>query len=129
MEHIPDDTASLRAMHRVLAPGGRAYIYVPAFNVLYSSMDAKVGHHRRYRLGELVAKMTDAGFGVDHARYVDSLGFPATLLYKAVGSRNGDIETRSVSLYDRVAFPLSRVLDRAVDRWVGKNLSVAAYRK
>ena len=128
LEHILDDTASLRDMHRVLAPGGRLYLYVPAFNVLYSSMDAKVGHHRRYRLEELVGKLTAAGFAVDRARYVDSLGFPATLLYKAVGNRKGDIDTRSVTLYDRIAFPLSRLLDRAVDRWVGKNLAVFARR-
>lgn len=48
-EHIENDTAMLEKLCRLLRPGGRLYLYVPAFPILYTSMDRKVGHYRRYR--------------------------------------------------------------------------------
>src|SRR5262249_47303692 len=53
LEHIEDDAAALRALHRVLKPGGRLLMYTPAFQLLFSAMDRKVGHHRRYTRGQL----------------------------------------------------------------------------
>ncbi len=49
MEHIEDDSGMFRAIRRRLRPGGRLYLYLPAFPLLYTSMDRKVGHYRRYR--------------------------------------------------------------------------------
>ena len=43
LEHIEDDRAALRTLHSKLRPGGRLFLYVPAFPILYSSMDEKVG--------------------------------------------------------------------------------------
>jgi SAM-dependent methyltransferase len=128
LEHIDDDLAAVRSLARALRPGGKLVVYVPALQILYSSMDTKVGHLRRYRLGQLVDTVRRAGFQVDRCRYVDSLGFAATLAYKVVGSRQGDISTGSVSFYDRYGFPVSRGLDRVLDRVVGKNLLLVATR-
>ena len=58
---------------------------------------------------------------------MDSIGFVASLLYRLV-SRDGAVTARSILLYDRLAFPLSRVVDRATRRLVGKNLLVVAAR-
>ena len=54
-------------------------VYVPAFNVLYTSMDALVGHHRRYRSSELVTLLERAGFVISKKAYTDVLGFFVTL--------------------------------------------------
>ncbi len=48
LEHIADDAASIRELARRIRPGGRLLLYLPAFDLLYSSMDRKVGHYRRY---------------------------------------------------------------------------------
>ena len=64
MEHIEDDAEMFRAIRRRLRAGGRLYLYVPAFPVLYSSMDRKVGHYRRYRVRGLGRKLERAGFRV-----------------------------------------------------------------
>ena len=48
LEHIEDDVMALRQWYQKLKPGGRILVYVPAFQLLYSSMDRKVGHFRRY---------------------------------------------------------------------------------
>lgn len=126
LEHIEDDAATLRLMARKLAPGGRLLIYVPAFEVLFSSMDRKVGHHRRYRRAQLVELVRQAGLNAVAAAYVDALGFFATLVYKLVGSGTGDLDPRAVATYDRLVFPASRLCDRVLGGFLGKNVYVVA---
>ena len=53
---------------RNLRPAGRCSIYVPAFPVLYTSMDAKVGHVRRYTRSSLTAAVSAAGFTIERCR-------------------------------------------------------------
>ena len=128
LEHIEDDLATIRALGERLVRGGRLVVYVPAFQVLYTSMDRKVGHVRRYRRTDLRAKVETAGLTVLRSEYVDSLGFAATLAFRAFGSKSGDIDRDAVRAYDRYAFPLSRRLDRVLNRVVGKNIYLVAQR-
>jgi glycosyltransferase involved in cell wall biosynthesis len=74
LEHIPEDVEALRNMHRLLRPGGRAVIFVPANPRLYCEIDRGVGHVRRYVKEDLVLKMKGAGFRVAHARYHNVIG-------------------------------------------------------
>lgn len=122
LEHIADDAAALRSLHAKLRPGGRLLIYVPAFQLLYSSMDAKVGHVRRYTRSMLMDRVRAAGFRIDRAGYADSIGFFATLLFKLIGNTDGNVSIGALKLYDRAVFPLSRALDLVARRWFGKNL-------
>jgi SAM-dependent methyltransferase len=126
LEHIEDDAAALAQLRRVLKPGGRLVLYVPAFMVLYSAMDRRIGHVRRYRKKGLTELARRAGFSIDDARYADSLGFAAALAYKALGPRSGDLNPRAVRFYDTYLFPLSRMLDPCLDRVAGKNLILVA---
>lgn len=126
LEHIEDDESCLRAFHKKIKPQGALVIYVPAFQLLYSSMDAKVGHFRRYTRKELQKKVERAGFQIKSCVYVDSLGFLASLAYRLIGSDSGEISPRSISIYDRHIFPLSRVLDKALSHLIGKNLLLIA---
>jgi SAM-dependent methyltransferase len=127
LEHIPDDVAALRQLRAKLKTGGTLLVYVPAFPILYTSMDAKVGHVRRYTRKTLVAGVRAAGFSIERVAYVDSLGFFATLAFKLFGAGGGEINRNALKLYDRVLFPVSRVIDHAVQRWFGKNLLLIAH--
>ena len=126
LEHIEDDVAAMAELAGTLRPGGTLLVYVPAFMVLYSSMDEKVGHFRRYRLNELKRKLRASGLTVRYARYGDSLGYFATLAYKLLGSRDGSLNEATIRLYDRVFFPMSRALDLLLGRVIGKNAIVVA---
>ena len=126
LEHIDDDLSAMSNLFSKLRPGGKLFVYVPAFNVLYSSMDRKVGHHRRYTHDELCAKLSVIGFNILRSEYVDSLGFFASLVFKYFGNANGTIDERSVRIYDRFIFPLSRLLDQVTHPLFGKNLLVVA---
>jgi SAM-dependent methyltransferase len=129
LEHIDDDAATLREIHRVLRPGSALLVYVPAFPVLYTSMDRRVGHLRRYRRHDLRRKVEAAGFDVQTAEYVDALGFLATLAYRFAGSSAGAIDRGALRFYDRFVFPVSRWSDRALKRVIGKNLLVVAAKR
>ena len=127
LEHIADDEATLLALNRLAHEQGRILLYVPAFQVLYSSMDRKVGHFRRYRLKELRTKVEAAGFKVRQSSYVDSLGFIAALIYRVLQHR-GMVRSmceRSGSTTGSV-FPVSVICDKFFGWWFGKNLVLVA---
>ncbi len=129
LEHIQDDEQSLKALFDKLKPGGRLFLYVPAFNILFSSMDRKVGHYRRYRKSVLIQAALRAGFTAQRVTYVDSLGFLVALAYKLIGNKQGDINPAALKLYDRILFPISRLLDRiGIAHFLGKNLLVVVQR-
>jgi SAM-dependent methyltransferase len=124
LEHIEDDVAALRDLHALVAGG--LLVYVPAFPILYTSMDAKVGHVRRYTRASLTACVSAAGYRIEKVAYADSLGFFATLLFKAAGNRSGDVNPSMLRLYDRFVFPVSRLVDKLMGHWFGKNLLLVA---
>lgn len=128
LEHIEDDADMLRQWHRKLKPGGRMLLYVPAFQILYSSMDRKVGHYRRYTKGELSRKLRSEKFGVAAMHYVDSIGFFASLLFRFWGNDAGTLNRRALIFYDRVVFPISRICDQVFSSFFGKNVAILAYK-
>jgi SAM-dependent methyltransferase len=126
LEHLEDDGEVLTGFRRRLDPGGRLFLYVPAFPILFSANDARVGHLRRYRRRDLAARVRSAGFAVESVQHVDSLGFAAGLAYRLLGPRDGGLSPTQVRVYDAVVFPLSRMVDRACGSFVGKNLLLRA---
>jgi SAM-dependent methyltransferase len=129
LEHIDDDATVLRQCFAKLKPGGRLLVYVPAFQILYSSMDRKVGHVRRYTRSELQRKAAAAGFQILSSRYVDCAGFAASLLFRWLGNDTGEINRRALIAYDRFVFPLSRAADLVFQRLFGKNALLIAARQ
>lgn len=129
LEHIEDDAAAMNELYRVIKPGGRLLIYVPAFMALYTSMDSHVGHHRRYRLSGLKKLVSKAGFEIEKSAYFDALGFFATLVFKLFDKPEpAPLSPKMVGLYDRYAFPLSRLLSIPCAKILGKNAYVVAQR-
>jgi SAM-dependent methyltransferase len=126
LEHIEDDEAITQLWFQKLCPGGQLLVYVPAFQMLYSSMDRKVGHFRRYTKHKLIERLTHAGFEISEARYADSVGFLATLIFKVLDKGQGDVDLRMLRIYDRWVFPLSRLIDCVTYLFFGKNVYVRA---
>ena len=129
LEHIEDDIQVLISLKRNLKPNGVLVTYVPAFPILFSDLDRAVGHYRRYTRKELKFKLIQAGYEVDKIQYVDSLGFPASLLLRLMGykSRGNIGGLASLRIYDKLIFPISRLLDSlGLKHLIGKNLIVHA---
>jgi SAM-dependent methyltransferase len=65
LEHIEDDAGVVAEFVRILRPGGRALVAVPAGMVLWSGHDVALGHVRRYERDTLHALLTGAGLEVE----------------------------------------------------------------
>lgn len=129
LEHIEDDKNALLQWLCLLKPGGRLLVYVPAFQVLYSSMDKKVGHFRRYTKKILSDIVNKSNGWVIYSSYVDSLGFFASFLYKYKNDGTGSINRHALLIYDRIVFPISRVVDVLIAGLFGKNIYIVAGKK
>ena len=129
LEHIEDDITALKAIKAKIEPGGKLAIYVPALPLLFSDLDRKVGHFRRYRKKELIRKVKLAGFEVQNCYFNDSIGVAASLILKIVGykTQKGLGSKKSLVFYDRYAYPVSKALDRLIFKHIiGKNLILFA---
>src|SRR4051794_13749489 len=126
LEHVDDDCTSFGQLSSKLAQDGRLLVYVPAFQILWTILDQKLKHYRRYRRAGLERLARSAGLRVCETRYMDSLGFFAALGFKIFGSKNGHLSARAVSLYDRCVVPVTRLLDLLVGRLFGKNVYLIA---
>jgi len=128
LEHVEDDEAELRLVAEALAPGGRAFIFVPALRWLYGSFDRQVGHRRRYTRGELEAKCERAGFGVLRSAYFDAAGvLPWWLKYRVL--RSEKMEPAAVRFYDSFCVPVLRRVEAVAPPPVGKNVLLVAEKR
>lgn len=89
VEHLDDDLAGLSEMRRVLRPGGRALLFVPAFMFLWGVQDDISHHRRRYRIPELRSVVKKAGFEVERTTYANLTFFAPILLGRALMKATG----------------------------------------
>jgi len=127
LEHIPDDVAALEAFGRLLRPGGRIVLFVPALPVLFSRFDRAIGHQRRYRRRGLVDVLRRAGLVVETVHHVNAPGVLAWF----VGMRLLRMTPRAgvaLRLWDRAVVPVARRLERRWTPPVGQSLFAVARR-
>ncbi len=114
LEHIEDDDGALAELRgRVLRPGGRVVLWVPAFSFLYSDFDRRIGHYRRYTRSGLRAQLSQAGYQVQDVRYVNAVGAVAWLVLARFLRRTPTHGT-PVKVFDRYFVP---ALKRLEQRW------------
>jgi SAM-dependent methyltransferase len=125
LEHVEDDEAELRAVREVLAPAGRLFVFVPAFQWLYGSFDRQVGHLRRYTKNGLEEKCRRAGFRVVKSVYFDAAGvLPWWLKYRVLRSER--MEPAAVKFYDDFCVPVLSRVEALAPPPFGKNVLLVA---
>jgi SAM-dependent methyltransferase len=77
LEHIEDDVEAVRQALRILKPGGVAIIEVPSGPGLYDIYDEALLHFRRYRMRELLQKLTSVGFEIADRSHLGFFLYPA----------------------------------------------------
>ena len=94
LEHVPDDLASLRAIHMRLKPGGALLLTVPANPWMWSAHDAAHHHFRRYTKKRLEELFLRSGLEIELLSYFNALLFPlvaaARILGRVMHSQSAD---------------------------------------
>lgn len=122
LEHIEDDSQIINKLINLLEVNGTIKILVPARMEIYSQMDKKVGHFRRYQKTELLQLFQMNNIIIEECFYFDFLGYIASHIYKYIDN-SGDINPKSLKIYDSLVFPISLIFDKlGFKRIIGKNL-------
>ena len=89
LEHVPDDLASLRAIHMRLKPGGALLLTVPANPWMWSAHDAAHHHFRRYTKKQLEELFLRSGLEIQLLSHFNTLLFPLVAAARVVGKITG----------------------------------------
>jgi SAM-dependent methyltransferase len=127
LEHIDDDRAAIKFLFNHLISGGKVGIFVPANKFIYSHIDKKLEHFRRYGKKELSEKVAESGFKIDSCVFVDSIGLFAWLFLKIFKLQISESGSRLLPIYDKFIWPISQFLDNLGLKYLfGKNLLLLA---
>lgn len=83
LHHLEDPEVGLKEMFRVLKPGGKWACWDPNHNVVYETIRHIFQHtdrfshlHKSFNDNELVRMVWNAGFVLNHIRYIGFLSYP-----------------------------------------------------
>ena len=138
LEHIPDDTAALAEIARVLRPGGTVAVTVPAWlpericwalSTEYHEVPG--GHVRIFTRAELTAKLAAAGLAPTGGHHAHGLHSPYWWLKCAVGVHDDTHPVvrgyHRLLVWDIMRKPaVTRLSEAALNPLIGKSLVVYA---
>lgn len=127
LEHIDDEEAILADLHRRLAPDGHLVLWVPAFMLLFSDFDRRLGHHRRYRRRALESVVEANGFELVTSRYVNLPGWFSWLLMVRL-ARIEPTNAATIRVFDRWIVPFVRWIEDRVTMPFGQSIFLVARR-
>jgi SAM-dependent methyltransferase len=128
LEHVQDDRAAVRKARSELRMDGSLVIFVPAFELLMSGLDRRLGHYRRYTTGSLRKLLEGAGFTVTELRYYNLTGFLGWLWRFRILGRT-EQSPHLVRFFDRVILPVQLRLERALPLPVGQSVYAVAKKR
>ena len=125
----------MEELARVIAPGGRLLLSVPAYQWAWSDHDVRAGHHRRYTKARLLAAVAETDLTVVRSTYAFGAVFPFFAAERVVRRvrRNSDTSPNRLPqvspTMDKVLMGLSGVETKVIRRHdipFGSSVLVAA---
>lgn len=127
VEHIPDHGQAMKNAMKMLKPGGKVVILVPAFQSLFNEFDRQLDHQRRYSPKSLRNLLEGAGFSVVFSRYFN---FIAILGWFVSGTvlRKKMIPNGQMKFYDSLV-PVWKIVDFFTRRFAGVSVIQVGQKK
>ena len=91
LEHLYDDTGAIKNWYELMKTGGKMYVFVPAFQSLWSKHDDVNMHYRRYTKKELKDKLINENLSILKSSYWNFFLFIPLYFFRkidAILSRN-----------------------------------------
>ena len=108
------------------SPGGALLLYVPAFHCLWSTLDDKVCHCRRYAKENSCARLSGQSFRSRSCNMpIRSASSPALTFRLLRKDATLQLTAKSIAWYDKWIFPLSRMLDILFHRFLREDTAVS----
>jgi len=117
---VEKDDLVLTHFYRLLPPGGRLILLVPALKVLYNHLDKGLGHYRRYGRKELIQKLTYGGFTIRHLKYFNLFGVLGWFLNGTL-LRRPLLPEGQVRVFNKMV-PLFMKIEKIIPKWAGQSL-------
>jgi 2-polyprenyl-3-methyl-5-hydroxy-6-metoxy-1,4-benzoquinol methylase len=87
LEHLEDDKKALKNWNDLLKIGGTMYVFVPAFQSLWSYHDTVNMHFRRYRKAELKSKLLAENLEIIKSSYWNFFLFLPVYVFRTITSK------------------------------------------
>ncbi len=122
VEHIKEDQLAIINCKKLLKPGGRLVILVPAYQFLFNQFDVALEHYKRYNRRELIALFKGADLKIARSQYFNFIGifgwfFTGSILRKKV------IPTGQMKIYNTLV-PIFKIIDKIIMNNMGLSVIV-----
>jgi SAM-dependent methyltransferase len=123
LEHIEDDSGTLRRIAEILQPDGIIVLILPAFPSLYGPIDRNLGHFRRYTPRSIQRLAKAAGLKIRKQRYLNMPGFFGWWVNARILRRHAQSE-KQIEIFDRRIVPAISFLEDILPPPFGQSLFV-----
>lgn len=127
VEHIKDDTLAIANCKKLLRPGGRMVILVPAYQSLYNTFDTALEHYRRYNKASLQKLFIDNELSISHRQYFNMAGILGWFVSGNI-LRKKVIPTGQMKFYNMLV-PLFKIADKVMFNQIGLSVIVEGVKK
>lgn len=117
VEHIGDDHQAVSNGYKLLKPGGKLILLMPAYQALYNNFDRELHHFRRYNRSEMIQLLGRSGFCNISSFYFNAAGIPGWILSGRI-LKYKTIPQGQMNLFDKLV-PLFRLVDRLLMKKTG----------